>query len=73
MSRNRKVPVPNTHSLEAISSLQVIPERVLLIHSPVYDTRLNWGEWQQPITLLRLATYWRAKDVSYGFIWHFCQ
>lgn len=64
MSQNRKVAALNTRLPEAISPLQGTPERVLLVHSPVYDTRLNWGEWQQPTTLLRLATYWQAKGVQ---------
>lgn len=35
------------------------PERVLLLHPPVYDTRLPWARWQQPGVLLKLGTYFR--------------
>jgi hypothetical protein len=68
MSRSRKVPAQHPRSLEATTPLQATPERVLLIHTPVYDTRLNWGEWQQPTTLLRLATYWGSKNAQVHLI-----
>jgi len=39
-------------------------ERVLLINPPVYDTRLHWAKWQQPASLLRLATYLRHNGTT---------
>src|SRR5436309_3271647 len=33
-----------------------ISKRVLLFNPPVYDTRFPWSSWQQPVTLLQLAT-----------------
>src|SRR5438270_4405595 len=35
------------------------PRRVLLFNPPVYDTRFPWSRWQQPVTLLQLATLLR--------------
>ncbi len=35
---------------------EVGTRRVLLFNPPVYDTRFPWSRWQQPITLLQLAT-----------------
>jgi hypothetical protein len=32
------------------------PRRVLLCNPPVYDTRLPWARFQQPVTLLQLST-----------------
>lgn len=32
-------------------------EQVLLIHPSVFDTRLYWPNWQQPVLLLKLAAY----------------
>ena len=37
--------------------LPKLGDKVLLIHPPVYDTRLHWQKWQQPTTLLRIGTY----------------
>lgn len=34
--------------------------RVLLFNPPVYDTRFPWSRWQQPVTLLQLATLLRS-------------
>ncbi len=34
--------------------------RVLLFNPPVYDTRFPWNRWQQPVTLLQLATLLRS-------------
>src|SRR5207249_3796332 len=37
---------------------------VLLVHPPIYDTRLHWPQWQQPIRLLRLASYARQVGAT---------
>src|SRR5439155_16726962 len=37
------------------------PKRVLLFNPPVYDTRFPWSHWQQPVTLLQLATLLRRN------------
>lgn len=41
-----------------------MPERVLLLNSPVYDTRFHWSKWLQPTQLLRLAKYFRNAQVD---------
>src|SRR5579863_330717 len=40
------------------------PRRVLLFNPPVYDTRFPWSHWQQPITLLQLATLLRGYQCN---------
>jgi len=37
------------------------PRRVLLFNPPVYDTRFPWSNWQQPTSLLQLATLLRHQ------------
>jgi hypothetical protein len=36
-------------------------KQVLLVSPPVYDFRLEWAQWQQPIGLLQIAAYLRSK------------
>jgi hypothetical protein len=43
-------------------------EQVLLINPPVYDTRLHWAKWQQPIRLLKLATHCRQVGAEVRLI-----
>ncbi len=40
---------------------ETTPRRVLLFNPPVYDTRFPWSHWQQPVTLLQLATLLRSN------------
>lgn len=42
--------------------------RVLLFNPPVYDTRFPWARWQQPITLLQLATLLRSSHCDIRLI-----
>jgi hypothetical protein len=42
---------------------ETTPRRVLLFNPPVYDTRFPWSRWQQPVTLLQLATLLRHLNV----------
>ncbi len=44
------------------------PRRVLLFNPPVYDTRFPWSRWQQPITLLQLATLLRGYQCDIQLI-----
>src|SRR2546429_4556987 len=44
------------------------PRRVLLFNPPVYDTRFPWSRWQQPVTLLQLATLLRGKQCDIRLI-----
>ena len=37
-------------------SLETSPRRVLLLNPSVHDTRFPWSQWQQPVTLLQLAS-----------------
>lgn len=50
----------STESIKATVVKRLAPEanskRVLLFNPPVYDTRFPWSKWQQPVTLLQLAT-----------------
>jgi hypothetical protein len=73
MNRARPTTDPIRKPRRLPSPLNATPERVLLIYPPVYDTRLNWGVWQQPTTLLRLATYWKRKDVQVRLVDAFYQ
>src|SRR5206468_866355 len=34
-----------------------LPERILLLHPPVYDSRFSWSQWQRPNSLLKLGSY----------------
>jgi len=46
--------------MPSIHDPRYLPEagdRVLLINPPVYDTRLHWSQWLQPLGLLKLATF----------------
>src|SRR5690349_14587544 len=45
-----------------------MPEKVLLINPPVYDTRFHWDKWHQPTRLLRLATHFRRSAVDVKLI-----
>src|SRR5438128_1346036 len=36
--------------------IEQVPRRVLLVAPPLYDVRFPWSEWQQPASLLQLAT-----------------
>lgn len=45
-----------TSALVESYSPDTSPRRVLLINPPVHDTRIPWRRWQQPVTLLQLAT-----------------
>jgi hypothetical protein len=40
---------------------ETAPRRVLLFNPPVYDTRFPWSRWQQPTTLLKLATLLKSQ------------
>src|ERR1700693_5455777 len=40
---------------------EVGARRVMLFNPPVYDTRFPWSRWQQPVTLLQLATLLRRN------------
>src|SRR5579885_2799367 len=42
--------------------------RVLLFNPPAYDTRFPWSRWQQPITLLQLATLLRRYQCDVRLI-----
>ncbi len=42
--------------------------KVLLFNPPVYDTRFPWSRWQQPITLLQLATLLRRYQCDVRLI-----
>ncbi len=44
------------------------PRRVLLFNPPVYDTRFPWSRWQQPVTLLQLATLLRRYQCDIRLI-----
>ncbi len=44
------------------------PRRVLLFNPPVYDTRFPWNHWQQPVTLLQLATLLRNNGCDVRLI-----
>jgi len=44
------------------------PRRVLLFNPPVYDTRFPWSHWQQPVTLLKLATLLRSSGCDVRLI-----
>lgn len=50
----------STEPIKATVVKCLVPEvgsrRVLLFNPPVYDTRFPWSKWQQPVTLLQLAT-----------------
>jgi len=50
----------STEPMKATIVKCLVPEanfkRVLLFNPPVYDTRFPWSKWQQPVTLLQLAT-----------------
>jgi hypothetical protein len=43
------------------ASLETGASRVLLVHPPLYDTRLYWGDFLQPVQLLQLATALRRR------------
>ena len=43
-------------------------EQVLLINPSVYDTRLHWAAWLQPLTLLQLVSYSRSVEAEAKFI-----
>ncbi len=36
-------------------------DRVLLLNPPVEETRYNWVRWNQPLDLLKIASYLRSK------------
>jgi len=42
--------------------------RALLIHPPIYDIRIPWVRFVQPIRLLRLSTYFRSLGTDVQFI-----
>ena len=50
----------STEPIKATVVKRLVPEanskRVLLFNPPVYDTRFPWSKWQQPVTLLQLAS-----------------
>src|SRR5438552_2981498 len=46
----------------------ISPKRVLLLNPPVYDTRFPWSHWQQPVTLLQLATLLRRYQCDVRLI-----
>jgi hypothetical protein len=43
-------------------------EKILLINSPIYDTRLPWYQFLQPTVLLRLSTFYRGQGADIEFI-----
>jgi hypothetical protein len=47
---------------------ETTPRRVLLFNPPVYDTRFPWSHWQQPVTLLQLATLLRSNECEVRLI-----
>src|SRR6516162_7609823 len=47
---------------------EATPRRVLLFNPPVYDTRFPWNRWQQPVTLLQLATLLRRNECEVRLI-----
>jgi hypothetical protein len=47
---------------------ETTPRRVLLFNPPVYDTRFPWSRWQQPVTLLQLATLLRSNGCDVRLI-----
>src|SRR6266480_3849143 len=47
---------------------ETTPRRILLFNPPVYDTRFPWGRWQQPITLLQLATLLQSNGCQVRLI-----
>ncbi|HZR00286.1 MAG TPA: radical SAM protein [Chloroflexota bacterium] len=53
-------PTTGSPAGDAETALPAPADRVLLVYPPVYDTRLNWAQWQQPSLLLRLARHLRA-------------
>lgn len=57
--------MPQGEFRQAIVLGPYVPEnshrRVLLFNPAVYDTRFPWSQWQQPLTLLRLATLLRGN------------
>ncbi len=56
----------SSESMKATIVKWLVPEanskRVLLFNPPVYDTRFPWSKWQQPITLLQLATLLKSDQ-----------
>lgn len=48
--------------------LPTLPEKVLLVNPPVYDTRFPWKQWQQPTRLLRMASYFKQHNVDVKLI-----
>jgi hypothetical protein len=38
--------------------------RVLLINPPIYDVRLPWSHWIQPVTLLKLGNYLKTNGTD---------
>src|SRR5947209_5177461 len=47
---------------------EVGARRVMLFNPPVYDTRFPWSRWQQPVTLLQLATLLRRYQCDVRLI-----
>ena len=39
-------------------------EKVLLVNPPIYDTRLPWAQWVQPVNLLKLGTFLKSARVE---------
>src|SRR3954471_4084123 len=44
-----------------VSSHLTKQDRVLLINPPVVETRYSWIRWNQPLDLLKLASYLRTN------------
>jgi hypothetical protein len=42
--------------------------RVLLIHPPIYDIRIPWSRYVQPIRLMRLSTFFRNQGAEVRMI-----
>src|SRR6266567_4922398 len=51
---------------------ETTPRRVLLFNPPVYDTRFPWSHWQQPVTLLQLATLFRSNECDLRLVDALC-
>ena len=59
---------PMDRTLPAYLDLPRNASRVLLIHPPIYDIRIPWVRYVQPIRLLRLSTFFRNADADVRFI-----